>query len=121
MRIEVGKLFYCPGHSSHQEWQQGEALDLARILLVQVFAQTLQFGNINLFDVAEMGNAAACVLHALGNLATQTDELNLLEFRSCCGNNRFLCRVFQKGQQVSLGDAAILSRGWNFRQGGSGF
>ena len=72
--VDLRKLAQRQHHSARQEGQHRELAARRAIQAVELGAQGLQLSHVDLFDVAEMRNAALGFLHLLRNLAAQADD-----------------------------------------------
>ena len=59
---------------AHQERQDGQLRPLLAVLLVELGAQSLDLGDVDLLDVGEVRDAFLGELHSLGDVAAQADD-----------------------------------------------
>jgi hypothetical protein len=107
MGIDLRKIRQGPHQRPHQEGQHGELVALAEIFLVEMLAQLFQRGDVDLFDIGEMGDAAFGIGHALGDLAAQPDHLDVLAALTLgeAAGRGYAARA-QIGVEILLADAA---------------
>ena len=73
-RVDLRKFAHRQHDRARQQRQQREAAALGTPLRVQPRAQRLQLGDVDLFDVGEVRDAALGLLHLLRDLAAQADD-----------------------------------------------
>ncbi|MNT15241.1 hypothetical protein D3C72_1502830 [compost metagenome] len=107
--VDLRELAQGHDHGAHQERQQGQLAAAVAPLLVQVQAQLFQCRDVDLFDIAEVRDTTLGILHALGDLAAQADDRDLLAvgtFAVAGGCTLAAAgRLGEKGVQVFMQDA----------------
>ena len=77
-RVDARVLVQREHDRACQQRQQRQAAARLAMELVQLGAQGLELGDVDLLDIGEVRNAAFRLLHLLRNLAAQSDHLHLL-------------------------------------------
>ena len=79
-RIHLRMLAHRQHHGADQQRQQGQPATAVAMLRIELGAQGLKLGDIDFFDISEVGNAALGLLHLLRNFAAQTHHGNRFLF-----------------------------------------
>ncbi|MBC7209429.1 MAG: filamentous hemagglutinin family protein, partial [Pseudomonas sp.] len=107
--IDLREVAQGDDHGAHQERQQGQLAAAVAMLGVELLAQGLEGSDVDLFDIAEVGDATLGVLHALGDLAAQADHRYLLAVGALAVAARRLAgaalRLADEGVEVFMQDA----------------